>query len=128
MTREQIEKAAKEAVQNHFQCNGKYPCEKRDYCEFCNGHNSAFDCKEDCGADDFNEGFFVGAQWRINSVWHETSELPSRSGYLAVLCHNGIMETIHHTIGIGFQEMQLKGYSKWAYVDDLLPDRKEVTE
>ena len=51
MTREQIEKAAKEAVRNHYQCNGKYPCEERDYCEFCNGHNSAFDCKEDCSAD-----------------------------------------------------------------------------
>lgn len=77
---------------------------------------------------DVEEAFVDGAQWRINSVWHETSELPSRSGYLAVLCHNGIMETIHHTIGIGFQEMQLKGYSKWAYVDDLLPYGKEVTE
>ena len=76
----------------------------------------------------YSRGFREGARWRINAVWHETSELPSRSGYLAVLCHNGIMETIHHTIGIGFQEMQLKGYSKWAYVDDLLPDRKEVTE
>ena len=43
MTREQIEKAAKEAVQDHFQCNGKYPCEERDYCEFCNGYNYAFD-------------------------------------------------------------------------------------
>ena len=71
MTREQIEKAANEAVQEHFQCNGKYPCEERDYCEFCNGHNSAFDCREDCGADNFNEGFLAGAQWRINSVWHD---------------------------------------------------------
>ena len=71
MKREQIEEAAKEAVQDHFQCNGKYPCEERDYCEFCNGHNSAFDCNEDCGADDFNEGFIAGAQWRINSVWHD---------------------------------------------------------
>ena len=62
MTREQIEKAAKKAVQNHFQCNGKYPCEERNYCEFYNGHNSAFDCNEDCGADDFNEGFLAGAK------------------------------------------------------------------
>lgn len=70
MTREQIEKAAKEAVQDHFQCNGKYPCEERNYCEFCNGHNSAFDCNEDCGADDFNEGFFVGAQWMADRLCH----------------------------------------------------------
>lgn len=73
MTREQIEQAAKETVQDLFQCNGKYPCEERNYCEFCNGHNSTFDCKEDCGADDFNEGFIAGAQWRINSVWHKPS-------------------------------------------------------
>lgn len=70
MTREQIEKAAMEAVQNHFQCNGEYPCEERDYCEFCNGHNSAFDCKEDCGADDFNEGFLAGAQWLADRLCH----------------------------------------------------------
>lgn len=71
------------------------------------------------------EDFIAGARWRINAAWHDTRELPSRSGYLAVLCHNGIMETIHYTVGIGFQEMELKGYSKWAYVDDLLPDGKE---
>ena len=68
MTREQIEKAANEAVQEHFQCNGKYPCSERDYCEFCNGYNSAFDCKEDCDADSFNEGFFAGAQWLANKL------------------------------------------------------------
>ena len=81
MTRERIERAANEAVQEHFQCNGKYPCEERDYCEFCNGHNSAFDCREDCGADDFNKGFFVGAEWRINSVWHDMKkEVPQVYG------------------------------------------------
>ena len=68
MTREQIEKAAKEAVQDHFQCNGKYPCEERDYCEFCNGYNYAFDCKEDCDADSFNEGFMAGARYILDHL------------------------------------------------------------
>ena len=118
MTREQIEKAAKEAVQNHFQCNGKYPCEERDYCEFCNGHNSAFDCKEDCGADDFNEGFFVGAQWRINSVWHNMNEKPN--GMFVILADFGQEE---YSLGINLEGME--SAKRWAYVSDLLPEKKE---
>ena len=125
MNRETIEKAAKEAVQNHFQCNGKYPCEERDYCEFCNGHNSAFDCKEDCGADDFNEGFIIGAQWRINSVWHDATKYKPRIGSkIAVLFSD-------EDFAICIFESEMKNafpYLRikcWAYLDDLLPDRKE---
>lgn len=71
------------------------------------------------------KAFISGAQWRINSVWHDTNELPKHSGYLAALMDNGLMETLHYTVGIGFYAMQLKGYKLWAYIDDLLPDRKE---
>lgn len=74
------------------------------------------------------KAFISGAQWRINSVWHDTNELPKHSGYLAALMDNGLMETLHYTVGIGFYAMQLKGYKLWAYIDDLLPDRKEKTE
>ena len=69
--------------------------------------------------------FIKGAEWRINSVWHSTNELPKYSGFLAALMNNGLMETIHYTVGIGFHEMHLKGYALWAYIEDLLPDRKE---
>ena len=121
MTREQIEKAAKEAVQNHFQCNGKYPCEERDHCEFCNGHNSAFDCKEDCGADDFNEGFFVGAQWRINSVWHDADEEPDKNQLVVFECRktygNG------YSVNFGENYVLMKNVVLgWAYVKDLIPE------
>lgn len=71
------------------------------------------------------DAFEHGANWRINSVWHTTADMPTKSGYLAVLCYNGIMETRHHTIGIGFLEKTLQGYSKWAYVEDLLPNKQE---
>lgn len=72
-----------------------------------------------------NDIFIAGAKWRINFVWHSTDELPQHSGYLAVLMENGLMEVIHYTVGIGFQEMTLKGYTSWAYVSDLIPKRKE---
>lgn len=71
------------------------------------------------------KGFIAGARWRINSVWHSTDKLPQHSGYLVVLMENRLMEVIHYTVGIGFHEMTLKGYTSWAYVSDLLPERKE---
>ena len=74
------------------------------------------------------QAFVKGAQWRINSVWHSTDELPKYSGFLAALMDNGLMETMYYSAGIGFHEMNLKGYDLWAYLDDLIPERKEETE
>lgn len=129
MTREQIEKAANEAVQEHFQCNGKYPCEERDYCEFCNGNNSAFDCNEDCGADDFNEGFIAGAQWRINSVWHDRAEKADTSKELILMYSNGSVRVTLLNPNLTFDGfLSVDMFIKWAYVSDILPERKEVTK
>lgn len=150
MTRKQIEKAAKEAVQDHFQCNGKYPCEERNYCEFCNGHNSAFDCNEDCGADDFNEGFFVGAQWRINSAWHDMgTEVPQIYGDYGDSIYPQIPCLVRGDLSTGYgygvrywnvteqcwddeecddYECDKDKIEEWAYLDDLLPERKEETK
>ena len=98
MNKKQIEKAAKETLVNE-------PIELQ---------------ATKVGA--FQLGFVYGAKWRINSVWHSTNnELPQHSGYLAVLMENGLMEVIHYTTGIRFQEMTLKGYTSWAYVSDLIP-------
>ena len=74
------------------------------------------------------EDFKAGAEWSINSAWHSIDDLPKRSGFLAVLMDNGIMETMYYSVGIGFHEMTLKIYTSWAYVSDLLPERKEETE
>lgn len=113
MTREQIERAAKEAVQNHFQCNGKYPCEERDCCMFCNGRNSAFDCNEGCGADSFSEGFFDGARWRISSVWHDADKEEPALWKLLV------RKDRHGNFELGYE---IKGdTASWAYMEDLIP-------
>ena len=112
MTREQITKAAMEyAVENSW-----YPGET--------SYESDIKAMQESFADAFRDG----AQWRINSVWHSTKELPQRSGFLAVLMDNGLMETMYFSVGIGFHENKLRGYVLWAYVDDLLPERKEETE
>ena len=54
------EELLKEAVQNEYQCNGKYPCSERAYCQYCDGENTAHDCDYECCADDFAEGFEEG--------------------------------------------------------------------
>lgn len=109
MNRETIEKAANE--------RRPYTEEECSYSSYALGKNVGF-----------KRGFMDGAQWRINAVWHSTDELPERSGFLAVLMYNELMETMYYNVGIGFSEMQLKGYVSWAYIDDLLPDGKGVAE
>lgn len=69
-----VEEAARDAIHAHYKCNGEYPCGERDYCEHCNGHNTAFDCCE-CGADEFKEGFIYGAEWQSKqSPWISVNE------------------------------------------------------
>ena len=74
-----LEEAAREKIHAHYNCNGEYPCGERDYCEHCNGHNTAFDCCE-CGADEFKEGFIFGAEWHAKqSPWISIEErLPDK--------------------------------------------------
>lgn len=80
-----IEEAAREAIHKHYQCDGKYPCGERNYCEHFKGNNPAYDCGE-CGADEFNEGFKAGAEWQSKqSPWISVKErLPEQNEL--VLC------------------------------------------
>lgn len=81
-----VEEAARDAIHAHYKCNGEYPCGERDYCEHCNGHNTAFDCCE-CGADEFKEGFISGAEWQSKqSPWISVKErLPEEGQKVFVL-------------------------------------------
>lgn len=113
-----LEQAVKEAIHKHYNCNGKYPCTEREYCQYCGGHNSAYDCGE-CGADEFNEGFRVGAEWRINDVWHDArTENPEP-------CELVLVETFDMNIDL-FMTYDGKSdksrWERWAYVTDLLPE------
>jgi hypothetical protein len=70
------------------------------------------------------KGFYWGAQWRINSVWHDTSEKPDMSKEIIVIypdksCRvfrpNGVWETL----------IEVDKFIRWAYVEDLLPNMEE---
>lgn len=128
MIKEQIEKAAKKAIHECYNCNGVFPCIHKDECKYNNGHNTSYDCAE-CGADDFNEGFIKGADWRINSVWHDNSEEPNLKDLVIVLTPNGGI------FDFGFWEVKdkIREGQLWARMYDLIPcvlelDRLKVRE
>lgn len=86
-----IKEAAREAIHKHYNCNGTYPCSEREYCEHCNGHNTAFDCCE-CGADEFKEEFITGADWQAKqSPWVSVEDKAGcdTSGDCIVMVMNG---------------------------------------
>ena len=99
---------------------------------------------------DFGSSCFIeGAQWRINSVWHEMKEeVPQIYGdygdsiYPQIPC----LVVGHLSTGYGYgvrywnvteqcwddeecddYECDKDKIEEWAYLDDLLPERKEET-
>ena len=101
MTREQIEKAAMEYAERIPQSD-----ERREYSR---------------------EDFIAGAQWRINSVWHDASEKPDKNQLVVFECRKTYGRGYSVNFGENYDLMK-NVVLKWAYVIDLLPERKEETE
>ena len=98
----------------------------------------------------YSRGFRDGARWRINSVWHDMgTEVPQIYGdygdsiYPQIPC----LVVGHLSTGYGYgvrywnvteqcwdneecddYECDKDKIEEWAYLDDLLPERKEETE
>lgn len=78
---------------------------------------------------DFGSSCFIeGAQWRINSVWHDNSIRPGEDCDVLVETKRGIEMDRYD---IDYNELDNgtdweADVIRWAYVDDLLPERKEV--
>ena len=126
MTREQIEKAAKETLVNE-------PVEIQ---------------ATKVGA--FQRGFVAGAQWRINSVWHDMKkEVPQVYGEYENEVAPSIPCLVRGYLSTGYgygvrywnvsyevwddeecddYECDKDKIEEWAYLDDLLPERKEETK
>ena len=126
MTREQIEKAAKETLVNE-------PVEIQA-----------------TKVGTFQRGFVAGAQWRINSVWHDMKkEVPQVYGEYENEVAPSIPCLVRGYLSTGYgygvrywnvsyevwddeecddYECDKDKIEEWAYLDDLLPERKEVTK
>lgn len=76
------------------------------------------------------DGFADGAQWRINSVWHDANEKPKYDEYF--LYENAVHA--YHVDGIYPSEdepfvwndyVKDWGLIRWAYMKDLIPNTEE---
>lgn len=84
---------------------------------------------------DIERAFRAGAEWRINSVWHDGSEEPEANKRVLVCFEEAIAKYTYYRIK-AFKPNIIKNWQikdcfldkilRWAYIDDLLPDRKEV--
>lgn len=112
MTQQQIEKAANAYI----------------------GHEPEFDEGVHVHAERL--AFVNGARWRINSVWHDASEVPEANKRVLVCFEDVIGEYVYYRIR-AFKPNVLKNWNMgnfsldkvlyWCYLDDLLPERKEET-
>ena len=124
MTKEDVEKASIHAIRKHYGCTGKYPCSDLGNCRFCSGKNSAYDCNE-CGADEFNEGFIIGANWRINSVWHDVKEMPENNRMILIIMKHDIPTVLGPDNTFFREEIKDRYIQRWAYIEDLIPNMED---
>lgn len=110
MTQEQIEKAARESSTRA-------------------GYNIKI-AADVTGRTVYECAFEAGAQWRINSVWHEASERPEVNKRVLVEFFNKYGNYVYYRLK-AFKPAQLKYWGiemafldkiiRWTYIEDLLP-------
>ena len=71
--------------------------------------------------------FMKGADWRINSVWHDVNQEPSEKRVLIVIESDGRISQSNFMVGVDIWEDFIKdaGIVKWCYKEDLLPNTED---
>ena len=65
--------------------------------------------------------FKAGAEWRINSVWHDAREKPDKGKLLIVEDIDGAYDLVYSTKSKPWEELSEKNhYMRWAYNNDLV--------
>lgn len=106
MTREQIEKEARGYISDVYAGDGYF---LPDY------------------EEEVRDGFIAGANWRINSVWHDGNVSCQTRRKALVLFKNGNASVYNDLRDLTFERMWGE-VDKFAYIDDLMPDRKEADQ
>lgn len=79
----------------------------------------------------YQQGFKDGADWRINSVWHDAKDVPQPFRAFVILhdTENDFMMLTQHSItcdsdyNVIYQEND--NMIAWAYIEDLIPNTEE---
>lgn len=74
----------------------------------------------------YEQGFKDGANWRINSIWHDArKEVPEE--FTPILVNRDDFTFSVNMVGGNMTSCPLH-WVHWAYINDLLPERKEETK
>lgn len=79
-------------------------------------------------AEYFCDGFVEGADWRINSVWHDVKDIPKESSAILAIRSDGSTEIVYFINLLRWRSLIKRcGFVQWAYIKDLTPN-KEVEQ
>lgn len=102
MTKEDIKKAAAEYA--HGACRPLWRAGKEQVCMV---------------------DFIEGAEWRINSVWHDIKEMPENNRMILIIMQHDIPTVIGPDNTFFKEEIKDRHIQRWAYVEDLKPNMEE---
>lgn len=73
--------------------------------------------------EDVENAFVKGAEWRIDSVWHDALDFPSFKYILVQTCYRCEVIRIKKESWLTY----IENYKviRWAYIEDLIPNTKD---
>jgi hypothetical protein len=71
-----------------------------------------------------HKAFADGANWRINSVWHDASEKPRRNKWYIAQIGDNAFDTFTDSVNWKSYARSLN-IIRWAYIEDLIPSKEE---
>lgn len=118
MNKEDIKQAAAE-YRNDLLCDAALEVNYEE-----NNYDAGYN---DCIVEEIPKAFTKGAEWRINSVWHDVKENPEDDRTYLAEFNNGTCCMFYNNL---YFNRMADAYRiiRWAYTDDLLPERKEDAE
>ena len=72
-----------------------------------------------------SKAFVDGAEWRINSVWHDIKEMPENNRMILIIMQHDIPTVLGPDNTFFKEEVKDRQIHRWAYVDDLKPNIEE---
>lgn len=73
----------------------------------------------------YESGFIDGAEWRINSVWHDIKEMPENNRMILIIMQHDIPTVIGPDNTFFKEEIKDRHIQRWAYVEDLKPNTED---
>lgn len=71
-------------------------------------------------------GFIAGADWRINSVWHDVKDIPKESSAILAIRPDGSTEIVYFINLLRWRSLIKRcGFVQWAYIKDLIPNKED---